>query len=749
MEVPPLTAPQHQITEVLRIVGQYEALWSGSPTDTPSDSSIDGPLLGNGDMLISIGGPPDAVVFHLGKNDFWRLEHGDGNAAPLPVGTLTLATTDLAGADYGVNQALVDATTRLTLDGGDGVLRMECRVLAQENLLLIGLTAERRDFDVTCRLSVHSGRSSVTTAGDSDGVLWSERAFQARDVDIPTSVVCAMTTIGSDTGGHAVDFGSGSPPQQPNVTVGDGKTAWVAVAMESLFKSVTPRDDAIARCARLQSSDFPALTAEHAEWWAAYWDQAWIEIGDPLIEKAYYLSYYGMGSCSRDPEFPPAIFGWTTTDAPGWNGDYHTNYNHAAPFYALASGNRLEQLAPHDAPVLKFMSRAEKYATDIFGSGSERWGVLYPVGIGPEGIDSTHSHASFSHPNKEQGVLTFGQRSNAAYMLVNMAEHWRRTYDLAYGASIYAYAKEVIAFWEQYLVWESSRYKIVGDSVHEGSGTDVNPVQTLGLLRNALDLVIDLSEELDQDAGKRVAWRHILENLSGYTTQVRDGVEVFRYTEAGTAWWDDNSLGIQHIFPAGAVDHESEPSLVTCSRNTIDVMQRWYDFNGSNSIFPAAVRVGLDPQTILEKLRGYERRMAPNGFQRDNPHGIENLSTVPCTINEMLCMSQVALGYAGPGGPCPPRAESMIRLFPVWPREQNARFTRLRAWGGFLVSSSLRAGAVEFVELISEQARHCTMRNPWIGQSARLYRNGELSAVMSGTTFAFPTARGDVIRLLP
>ena len=100
-----MTAPQHQITEVLRIVGQYEALWSGSPTDTPSDSSIAGPLLGNGDMLISIGGPPAAVVFHLGKNDFWRLEHGDGKAAPLPVGTLTLATTDLAGADYGVNQA--------------------------------------------------------------------------------------------------------------------------------------------------------------------------------------------------------------------------------------------------------------------------------------------------------------------------------------------------------------------------------------------------------------------------------------------------------------------------------------------------------------------------------------------------------------------------------------------------------------------------------------------------------------------
>ncbi|NWK57497.1 hypothetical protein HW115_17905 [Verrucomicrobiaceae bacterium N1E253] len=731
-------------SEVLDVVGKYESVWTSPPTRTPANFAVDGPLLGNGDMLAAISGPPQAVVFHLGKNDFWRLQQGNGNAAPQPVGTFTLSTADLVGASYQVNQSLVDATTRLNFDRGDGVLRMESRVLAQENLLLIGLTAEQRSFEVVCGLTAHSGRGSVSASGDSGGVLWIERAFGADVVDIPTKVACAMTTLGGSTSGQVA------------LTIAAGETVWVAVSMDSLFKSTTPRDDVIVRCAGLLESDIPGLIAAHAAWWAGYWDKAWIEIGDPEIELAYYRSYYGMGSCSRDPEFPPAIFGWTTTNNPRWNGDYHTNYNFQTPFYALASGNRLEQLTPHDAPVFDFMSRAQGYATDIFGSGTDPWGVIFGVGIGPKGIDTTYNHGSFSFPNKEQGVLTFGQRSDAALCLVNMADRWRRSYDPAYGEKVYPFAKEVAAFWENYLVWDAanSRYVINNDSVHEGSGADFNSILSLGLIRNTFDFVLDLSNELDRDADKRAAWQDILEKISGYTTHFKkapDGssLEVFRYSEVGTSWWSSNTLGIKPIFPAGSINYESDPNLVQYARNTIEVMQRWNDSNGSNSFFPAAVQIGYEPRVILNQLGTYVRNMYPNGFLVNNPHGIENFSTVPSTINEMLCMSRVAVGYSGPTGPFPARDESILRLFPVWPRERDARFTRLRAWGGFLVSSSLWAGEVQFVELTSEQGRDCIIRNPWPGQAARLYRNGETAEVVSGATFSFATSPDETIRLFP
>ncbi len=915
-------------SDALDVVSQYQAVWNSPSAGTPSNTAVDGPLLGNGDMLATFAGPPQNLVFYLSKNDFWRLQQGNGNSMPLPVGTLSLQCSDLVNATYQVTQDLSQAVTHGVFTTSNGTLRMDARVLAEENLLLIGLSSDTRTFQVSCGLAVPSGHGSVSSAGTTNGVPWIERAFPSGTVDIPTQADCGLAVLGptvassglptatqfgtynvnlgreqwsggprwgfagaideltvyqvaltpdeiaslyggtvpqrgllqywsmdtlppnttnattvpghigsatqyqgsatsySNIGstsmpldvvsmgcwinigstqtanyilscgewnqgvslglsGGAVRFsingtyvqtavlptgqwihvaataangtmaiwlngvlavGSGAQSQSVTAVVQPGTTTWLAVSMDSLFKSNTPRDTVVARCNNLSAGDLNGLINSHNAWWASYWNQSWIEIGDPVLEKAYYLSYYGTASCSRDPDFPPGIFGWVTTDSPNWFGDYHLNYNFQAPFYALASGNRLDQLTPHDAPILAFLSRGESYANAIFGTGPR--GVIYPVGIGPMGIDTTYN-SGIAYPNSESGVETWGQRSNAAYALLNMAEHWRMTYDPNYGAKIYPFAKQVAAFWESYLTDDGTRYKDVGDSIQEGSGPDVNPILSLGLLRNAFDLALDLSYSLGVDPDKQARWQDILGRLSGYTTQTQSGQVVFRYSESGTAWWSGNTLGIQHIYPAGALDLDSDPTSVGYGLDTIDVMQRWFDTNGSNSFFPAAVRIGYEPRVILANLRTYAGQMNPNGFQQNNPHGIENLSTTPSSINEMLCMSHVALGYVSPAGAQTPRIESLIRVFGSWPRECDAHFVNLRAWGGFLVSSSLWAGDVQYVEIFSERGHTSSMRNPWPGQQARLYRNGVASEVVSGDIFSFPTSQGETITVLP
>ena len=62
-------------------------------------------------------------------------------------------------------------------------------------------------------------------------------------------------------------------------------------------------------------------------------------------------------------------------------------------------------------------------------------------------------------------------------------------------------------------------------------------------------------------------------------------------------------------------------------------------------------------------------RGIPNGFLKENPHGIERLNTIPDAIQEMMLQS----------------CEGIIRIFPVWPRAEhpNASFRNFRAWGGF------------------------------------------------------------------
>ena len=64
---------------------------------------------------------------------------------------------------------------------------------------------------------------------------------------------------------------------------------------------------------------------------------------------------------------------------------------------------------------------------------------------------------------------------------------------------------QIATFWENYLTWDdkNNRYIIENDSVHEGSGDDLNSCLSIGLVRNALLLALDLSRELGRDAQRR------------------------------------------------------------------------------------------------------------------------------------------------------------------------------------------------------------------------------------------------------
>ncbi|MDP4212677.1 MAG: hypothetical protein Q8926_08635, partial [Bacteroidota bacterium] len=329
----------------------------------------------------------------------------------------------------------------------------------------------------------------------------------------------------------------------------------------------------------------------------------------------------------------------------------------------------------------------------------------------------------------EQEGLFFGQRSNAAYGLVNMAKQWRCTYDLAYAKKIYPYALEVANFWEDYLKLENGRYVIYNDAIHEGSGKDKNPILSLGLVRNAFNLILDLSSALKVDENRQARWKDILNRISEYPTQIRDGKKVFRYTEEGLDWWNDNGLGIQHIYPANGITLDSSRELLQTARNTITEMHRWQDINTSNSFFMAAIRVGFDPDIIYAELHKYALHTYPNGFQLDNPHGIENSCTVANALNEMLCMS----------------VGNVIRLFPGLSGNQPAAFANIRTWGAFLVSARVKDGIVSNVKIVSEKGRWCTLINPWPNRKISLLRNGKQGETLSGDRLSFKTAVNETI----
>ncbi|MCX6928713.1 MAG: hypothetical protein NT154_36695 [Verrucomicrobia bacterium] len=497
-----------------------------------------------------------------------------------------------------------------------------------------------------------------------------------------------------------------------------GKSVTLATAILSDLDAKDCESAAKMLVAGLTPSMIAGLTGQHRTWWSNFWARSFIEIPDKEIEKHWYGALYVMGSCSRAGKVAPGLWGnWLTTDNPNWHGDFHLNYNFQAPFYMVYSANHADLSLPFYQAVWESIPNGRAMAQ------RHGWkGVHFPVCIGPWGL----------HPEDPDG--DWGQRSDAAYVALNFIWYWQYMQDQAWLKNTgYPYLREVAEFWEDYLKWEDGRYVIYNDSIHEGSGKDMNPILTLGLVRTLFKNVIAMSNTLGVDADKRAKWQDILENFSAFPLQERGGKTVFRYTEKGMAWNDGNTLGIQHIFPSGAIGLDSDPKLLEISHNMIDEMHRWADYNGFSSWFTACARIGYDPKVILEKLRTEcDKHSFPNLLLYYGGGGIESCGGF-LAINEMLLQSY----------------EDVLRLFPCWPKDQDARFGNLRAVGAFLVSADLQKGVVGGLRIASEKGRDCTVENPWPDQKVHLFRNGKQAESVAGSRFTFRTSVGEQIELRP
>ena len=501
------------------------------------------------------------------------------------------------------------------------------------------------------------------------------------------------------------------------VTLKAGEAAYVVSAILSDLDDSDFLGAARKRVLSLSGQDISALSASHREWWKRFWARSFIEIPDKEIEKRWYAALYVLGSCSRAGKIAPGLWGnWATTDGPNWHGDFHLNYNFQAPYYIAYSSNHADLSAPFYQAIVESLPNGRDMAK------SRGWkGVHFPVCIGPWGI-------------LPEGFQDWGQRSNAAFAALNFIWQYQYTQDTEFlKKTAYPYLLEVAEFWENYLKLENGRYVIHDDSIHEGSGADMNPLLSLGLVRTLFKNMLIMSNDLGVDEARRAKWQDILDKLSAFPVQERNGKAVFRYTERGMAWNDGNSLGIHHIFPAGAIGLDSDPNLLEISRNMIGEMGRWADYNAFSSWYTACARVGYDPKVILAKMREEcGKHSLPNLLMYYGGGGVESSGGF-LAVNEMLLQSH----------------EGVIRFFPCWPREQDARFGTFRAVGAFLVSAELKGGVVTGVTIVSEKGRPCAVQNPWPGKSIQVTRNGQRAETLHGDRVLLKTVPGEAIILAP
>lgn len=604
----------------------------------------------------------------------------------------------------------------------------------------------------------------------------------SENVDMPVRAgfagrfVCGgqRTDHGANADGTAsVTYTGGS--RSTDLVLKGGREATFVLPLRTWGQVSRPYEYASSRAAWITEEDVEEVYRQHLSWWKEFWNVSGVSLDDPVLEERYYLSLYMLASLSGDPACPPAVLGMSTFDRPAWNGNYKINYNHQTPYLCLLVSGHFDQASPHDQPYLDMLDLTREMSRRLLGHG----GAYYPLGLGPKGMVSE--------------ALLLHMKSPAVHGAMNMLLRIRLTEDKAYARKVYPFLRSVADFWAADLQFKDGCWHVVDDGMHERTEENVrqngpaeDPVNTLGYLKVFFTEMPKVSELLDLDADLREGWKNIAGRLAPYPKgtirEIADNPTLWKEADADLqtlvpedlkdlpVYYDEGVGGkwsfhfpgnVMHIYPAGAIGLGSDPEELQTARNTIllhDVIEdalaaelkkkaealgrpeeddhfykggAWNADNLSCLFFPAAARAGYDPDRIWDELSArIKKRGIPNGFFKRNPHGSENLNTVPDTIQEMMLQS----------------FEGIIRIFPVWPRKKhpNAAFHGFWAAGAFRVSAELKGGKVDKVEILSTKGENLRLENPWQGSGVRISRRGQEERA-AGPVFCLNTEPGEIL----
>ena len=693
----------------------FNEITSG-PVNTSSTGALykipAGAFTGNGDLGVVFDDDEKGLVIHISKCDFWKFTHGaHGEGGIKAVGSLKIGNIDLSV--YNIKQYF----DKGLLECKFGSTEMELFV-APENLIYIKIKAPDSANFPSVGIEMPTTCNSQNSELTQDGIKCFLRKFCGEDVEQESAVAVCCREL--DT--HRAD---------------GYKCVSYCVSAATCFDDSRYVDKSVDLALH---ADFERDKAKTQEKWKNFFSASKVTLEDKEIEKFYNSSLYHLAGCMGNKEFPPGLFGnFITDDFFPWAGDYHMNYNYEAPYYCIFSANHPELFDGYMTPLNEMSENAKKFAK-LFGCG----GYALPVSFGPKALDV------YTQPDcKEHGILFLGQKSHAAYACVIPIMHWFATYDKDFALkNYYDFVFNTAAFWEDYLVKEKGRYVIKNDAAHEipyyrgekfkyithaGQIKTVNAINSLGLVKLLFSAVYDMAKELNLNSEKYPLWQDIIDNLSEFPTFIKKGKRCFRYSKRGIRWRDDNTVGLQHIYPASQIGFSSGEKLLKIARNTYFINDRRLDDNGSNSYLPAGARIGVDPEFLLEGIRQNIKEFGlPNRLFRHHGGGIEHLTTVPATINEMLMQSY----------------EGVIRLFPCWDGKKSAAFENLRADGAFLVSAENKDEKITSLKIKSLQGRTCNVECVGIKGVVREADKAEIPYKRNGNTVSFDTKAEEVYILI-
>ena len=562
---------------------------------------------------------------------------------------------------------------------------------------------------------------------------------------------------------------------------------------------------ALAQIDAAQGESLAGLREAHLRWWEGFWARTFLHLHSEdgvadFMERVRTLHLYYMASSSRGA-FPPkwngSIF-TTDGDRRRWGAQFWV-WTMEMHYYALAAADADDLCEP-------FFQMYKHQQESCRTAAAQRWGVsggFYPettsfdgpvtlpaelaeefrtvfLGHKPAETLSTRLRelCRYEHHLLTQLYPLDGRSDNHITYISHLAttacelallawwryRHCGDTDWLRTGA--YPLLRDTVEFYRGLAVrGADGKWHLYGLNQHEDFWAADDGIWDLSAIRGAAPLAIAAAEILDVDADLRHSWQEFLDHLAPYPMGsepqaqaltggvLADDVWAAGYLGAVDGQHNPEDVWLAPVFPFEDWTLETrQPTTDAIVQKLLDLAPRMNSILRGDAcntairtpIAAARAGRGADLPAVLAAYYAAFGALE-NGWSLFEGHGeIENQAH---SIEPLGCISLIVQdGVVQSVSPRPGQPE-IINLFPAWPRDWDASF-RLLTRGGFVVSSAMRGGEVEFVEIESRRGERCRVRNPWMAPCT-LSQEGGTTHNLDAEILQFDTEPGSRYRLIP
>lgn len=471
-----------------------------------------------------------------------------------------------------------------------------------------------------------------------------------------------------------------------------------AVATVTTRESANARSDAISLAKRVLDQASERIVQDHEAQWRQFWSRSGVTLDDSDLQNWWYRQLYYLRCLSRPGAYAIALQGGYNSKA-NWHGTWTMNYNAEQTFWSAFSTNHVELSEPFIELVNAFHPRARWYAKTVF----ECEGAASPHNLWPFEPDP----AQCVSINKRQLAYmpwSYGI-GPAGHMAHNLWMHYVYSGDTVYlRDKIYPVIKDYALFYASFIeACTLDKGKVVfGPSVdpeHTAFGWDNSPYD-LAWAQHTLKAAIQGATDLEVDSDLVTRWSNSLAKLpyypvSGDVIKVGDREDGYNIITP-----------IVPLFPAEQVSWFSKTSEKDLFKRSIQWIDSRYNHNNSVVMLNVArARLSMTDEALNDTKTWFKGKEQPNGLFYWKAHGfyMSEQTAVSGLITEFLIQS----------------VDNVVRLFPAWPEDKEAQFSRLRTRGGFLVSARQEEGVIHDVTVASTVGGELKLLSPWNSVAAR------------------------------